>query len=271
MKCVITSGCSFTTGIELADYYEDKANGCESSNLIWSYHIKDTLWPDAKFVNVARSGASNACISRRVSHAVFDALKKYDPEDIVVLVMWTGIDRREWRLGTRNEIKEHTEFKYFNSLSSDGELMLKLTTPFFKDFPNPSWEDMRRKILKEENLGNIMKEYYSSHVTWTNSVYATLREIEYSSLYLKNKGVKYYYTTGESNWDTALEKSQGKDQYVDRLIEENDVVKNIYRKDGLAFYDYARQLNLPFCEYGHPGAEAHKVWSQLMTEWISND
>lgn len=271
MKCVITSGCSFTTGIELEDYFEDKPNGREGSNLIWSYHIKQKLWPDADFFNVARSGASNAAIARRVNHAVYKALENYKPDEIVVLVMWTGIDRREWRLGTRSDIKEHDEFKYFNSLASDGELMLKLNTPFFKDFPNPSWEDMRRKTLKDERLGNIMKEYYSNHVTWCNSIYATLKEIEYLSLYLDKNKIKYYYTTGETNWNEALEFSKGKDIYVDRLIEQNDVNKIIFRHNNLAFYNYARDNNLPFCEYGHPGAEAHVQWANLMIDWINND
>lgn len=271
MKCIITSGCSFTAGIELDDYYEDKDNGREGSNLIWSYHIKESIWPDAKFINVARSGASNTAIVRRVSHAVYEALQTYSPEDIIVLVMWTGIDRREWRLGTRAEIKEHSEFKYFNSLASDGSLMLKLKNSFFKDFPNPSWEDMRRKNLKDEHLGNIVKEYYSNHVTWVNSVYATLKEIEYLSLYLDKNKIKYYYTTGESQWDQALQSSLNKDMYVNRLIAQNDVNKIIFRHNNLAFCDYARDKKLPFCQYGHPGVEAHRQWAKLMTEWILND
>lgn len=268
MKCVITSGCSFTAGIELGDYYEDKANGREGSNRIWSHHIKQTLWPDAEFINVARSGASNTCIVRRVTHAVYEALKKYNPEDIVVLIMWTGIHRREWRLGTRAEINEHPEFKYFNTLASDGELMLKLKTAFFKDFPNPSWEDMRRKTLKEDKLGSIVKEYYSYHVTWVNSVYATLKEIEYLSLYLDKNKIKYYYTTGEDDWTTAIDKSKNKDQYVDRLIDETNILENIFRYNNLSFCKYARDKKLPFCEYGHPGEEAHRQWGNLMIEWI---
>ncbi len=87
-KIIVTSGCSFTNGAGT-----------------WPYHIGQRKY--GRVHNVADTGAGNSYISRSVIWEVNDQLKLgNDPKDIEVLIMWSGITRKEF-LSTKRENPMH--------------------------------------------------------------------------------------------------------------------------------------------------------------------
>ena len=75
---IITSGCSFTLG-----------------DGTWPYHINQKKY--GSVANVGDTGAGNSYISRSVIWEVNDQLKKgKNPNDITVLIMWSGVSRKEF-------------------------------------------------------------------------------------------------------------------------------------------------------------------------------
>ena len=87
-KIIITSGCSFT-----------------QSDGTWPYHIEQSKYGNVH--NVGDTGAGNSYISRSVIWEVNEQLKLgKKPEEIVVLIMWSGITRKEF-LSTIRENPMH--------------------------------------------------------------------------------------------------------------------------------------------------------------------
>mgnify|MGYP003635371671 FL=1 len=87
-KSIITGGCSFT-----------------NSDGTWPYQIDQEKYGYVH--NVADTGAGNSYISRAVIWEVNSELKDgISPDDIEVIIMWSGISRKEF-LSTKRENPMH--------------------------------------------------------------------------------------------------------------------------------------------------------------------
>lgn len=267
-KLVITSGCSFTAGVELSDYQDKQDRGLEESKLVWSYKIKELLWPSAEFFNAAKSGGSNTAIARKTIFYVEEALQKHKPEDIVVLVMWTGIDRREWRLPKNPNLTYNmSDFNYENTTASDALILKELDfVNVAKKFHHPVWTNFRKQSLKEKRLDKIITNYYKQLINRDSSLYDALKNIEYLSLYLDKNNIKYYYTTSDSHILEAVKNSTNNDMFLDRLIKNINPIENFFSINGKGFIEFSSTY--PMCEFGHPDKEAHTMFARAMLEWI---
>ena len=79
-KHIVIGGCSFT-----------------QSTGTWPYHIEQEKYGWVQ--NVGDTGAGNSYISRAVIYEVNEQLKLgKKPEEIVVLIMWSGITRKDFYL-----------------------------------------------------------------------------------------------------------------------------------------------------------------------------
>jgi hypothetical protein len=273
-KLIITAGCSFTTGIELDDYQDHWSVGLESSNLIWSYNIKEKLWPDAEFLNVAKSGADNSTITRRTIHYVSEKLSKYKPEDIIVLVMWTGIDRREWRLG--NDYKSQkkynmSETNFLSSTATDANLCIYNNTELkklMKEFFNEEWVDFRRDSIIDKGMEKILSEYYKKHVSNENGIYYSLSNINYLHNFLDKHKIKHFNTNAFQDLIRDTKLVEGRDMFIDGLIKNVDFKKFFVYDGDIGFTEFTEKKKFPLCEYGHPGKDAHAAWAIEMSKWI---
>lgn len=80
IKILISSGCSFT------DTSWDKT---------WPIYLAE-YFPQAKRKELGLGSSGNGLISRKVIYQVSEALKKYQPDEILVGIMWSNRDRHEF-------------------------------------------------------------------------------------------------------------------------------------------------------------------------------
>ena len=82
IKKIITSGCSFTD-IKFSD--------------TWPCVLKEK-YPNIDFDFLGLESSGNELIQKRATLAVTEALTQYQPEEILVIVMWSTHDRKTFFL-----------------------------------------------------------------------------------------------------------------------------------------------------------------------------
>ena len=91
MKYVIVSGCSYTAK---GHCWEDE-DGKYHVDIKWAEHLKNMIDPNAKLINVGKSGAGNEYIYTSLK----DEILKIDPKDILlVIAAWSGSTREDWQV-----------------------------------------------------------------------------------------------------------------------------------------------------------------------------
>ena len=80
VKHLITAGCSFSQVPNL--------------DVTWPVPLGETIGCETVYTGHGASG--NGIVSRKVIYNTMQALKKYKPEEILVGIMWSGYERREY-------------------------------------------------------------------------------------------------------------------------------------------------------------------------------
>ncbi len=174
-KHIITGGCSFTN--------------CGNS---WPYHIEQEKhgWVH----NVATPGAGQAYITRSVIHQVENILNRNEglPEDITVLVMWSGIDRFEI-LSTEKETPMH-------KLYIEGNDMNWLENFIFRNgdripFKESCWLKSSTRGMQWENkpVVKLFDTYFKHFHTEEESFVRSLENILRLQWYLESKNISYKF------------------------------------------------------------------------------
>tara|TARA_B100002019_G_scaffold174112_1_gene150531 strand:+ start:393 stop:1340 length:948 start_codon:yes stop_codon:yes gene_type:complete len=169
---IITSGCSFTLG-----------------DGTWPWHIDEKY---GFIANVGNTGAGNSYISRSVIWEVNDQLKKgKSPNDISVLIMWSGISRKEF-LSTIRENPLHKLWvdgphknwmgnfihdDHWNTFPSADSTWIKSSIPYM------SWDN--KSVTKFLDL--YWKHFYNEEESLINTLESILR-IQW---FLDKVGIKY--------------------------------------------------------------------------------
>ena len=99
-KNFITGGCSFTLGNELSD----DVDGITPSKRSWAYQL---MRNSAKvmhddYICVAKGGAGNSGIARRVFNAVANIKKDIS----CVVVMWSFLSRYDWAMPRHKNLED---------------------------------------------------------------------------------------------------------------------------------------------------------------------
>jgi len=163
-KILIAGGCSFTQ--------------VPNNNKNWPIFLRDKLKMQAYFLGAGSAG--NDLISKRVIHRVIQCLKiqKYKPEDLLVGIMWSGVDRGGYYLSNPplNYFKIDTGGEYFygnpNSISSELKYYIV----------KPGWED---------ELSNV---YYKHFYDEIGNLIDTLEHVLRVQWFLKLHNIKYFFT-----------------------------------------------------------------------------
>ena len=151
IKVLIASGCSFTQ-IPVHPFIEgfetkivpkqdiknifDTVNFDSKVRITWPIHL--SLLINCSTIFEGRGACGNGIISRSIIEATEHALKKYEPEEILVGVMWSGRDRAEY---------------------------------FFNDKPNYAYDNLgghKSKYYKNPMNITVKENYYITNAHWND-------------------------------------------------------------------------------------------------------
>ena len=165
-KLLITSGCSFS---------------CESFS--WPTHLAYSL--NLKINNVAESSQGNALISRKVIHALNSSLKIYKPEEILVGINWSTVERSERYIEKTDKFCGPPNLAFNPTSVVDGY---------------PNWRILRYEWLESMDS----KLYYEIYSNLISSIVYTIEHILRIQWYMKLNGIDYFMTSITDIIDTNL-------------------------------------------------------------------
>lgn len=155
-KVLIASGCSFT--------FEP-----------WNWPTFVSKDMGYELVNVGMASTGNGLISKKVLYNVENLLKSHKPEDIMVGVMWSGMDRNDFYLEKSVEHSLHFNWRENPTNVAHG-------------FNN--WEITNHHWGTEKSL-----LWYKNFHTQIGSVIQTIQNILMVQWYLERKNIKYFMST----------------------------------------------------------------------------
>ena len=159
-KHIITSGCSFT---DVRNHYN------------WPLHLSESFGITGNHVGLGSQG--NGLIARKAVYAVQQALQQgYEPEEILVGIMWSGRDRHDI---------------YFENLShqlTNTDYWINNPTHVVDNDPG-GWLIMNHHWTEKTN-----KIYYTHLHDHVNQRVLTLEKILWLQNYFDNLGIKYFMT-----------------------------------------------------------------------------
>jgi len=259
-KKIITCGCSFS----------DPSTPYTWVNLL-ERRIKKTN-PNVVFDHRGLSSQGNQLIQKKVTHAIYKAIQEgYKPEEICVLVMWSGHDRRSFYINNKDtmaRILDHWSKNkaiyqlQFGNLENTGENISCLGAsgtdshvlynkeggwymtggwhdeiPFFKEYLMFCDGLAESIILSLENMIMLQSLCKTHNIKlyeqfYLDNVYGLLEKYKY------HKECKHlYYLLEKSNWITT--------QSIHGYLKSIEVEDNQYFKSKLD---------------PHPNAHGHLIW-----------
>jgi len=162
MKKLIVGGCSFT--------FEDWC---------WPTHLANSL--EVELVNLGMGSQGNDLIKKTIIAQVEEELKAHQPQDLLVGIMWTGVDRWSYR---SDNTQADTNWGYTtiaNKINNPRSIVSGTNTHWF--FMNSHWDNIQSTL------------YYKNFHSHIGSMIETLEDVMFTQLYLKSKNIKYFMTT----------------------------------------------------------------------------
>jgi hypothetical protein len=162
MKQLITGGCSFSEC--LSPWIET-----------WPKHLESAL---SGYVHIPTGMGSqgNGLISRRIIYQIVQSLKKYNPNDLLVGIMWSGPSRHD---------------VYFQKtpvlIKEDG--YMENPTKFVPE-SNGSWTIMNHSWLTE-----LSQNHYRHYHDMTGQYIYSNEHVLRTQWFLKLHNIKYFMTT----------------------------------------------------------------------------
>ena len=163
-KILIAGGCSFT--------FEDWN---------WPGHLSKIL--DTSLVNNGMGSQGNALISRKLIYSVTESLKQYKPEEIIVGIMWSGIDRHEFYDTKR---KQATYWGWKNVENLDPRV--KNPTEVVPGRKN--WYILNYHWTNKESIN-----FYGNFHNHISSMIYTLEHILLTQMFLEKNNIDYFMST----------------------------------------------------------------------------
>jgi hypothetical protein len=155
-KTLIASGCSFTF---------------EPWN--WPTFVCNEM--NYNLVNVGMASQGNGLIAKKAMYQVDKLLKTHKPEDIVVGVMWSGIDRHDFYTDDSKRLSNINGWIENPTNVVDGRKNWVIT--------NYMWDIPQAKI------------WYENLHTYVGAMLMTIQNILMVQWYLERKGIKYFMSS----------------------------------------------------------------------------
>jgi hypothetical protein len=266
-RAIVTSGCSFTdTG--------------SVPGLTWPLHLENylrTKYPERNdlFVNIGKASQGNGLISRKTIYAVSKLLENgYQPENIIVGVMWSGPNRHDFYIGQGHHFSKDPLYYTgigdigpdldgsigYNLTSSGPEQVYNASNVIFKS--GKSWQIINPWFVNEES-----KAYYGTFgIAFSGYIYS-LEHILRTQWFLKVHGIKNFMTTFTSEVLPV------------GFIKSNQDTAHLYKQLDLDVflpiegeYEWCRDhsgFDFPKKDDPHPGKEQHQAFTErVIIPWL---
>lgn len=247
-----------TSGSELDNHIKDTDNGLETGPT-WACYLAKKLCPDAEYFCAALGGASNETVVRRGIYHISEKLKKYHSEEILVLVMWTSLGRKTWRIKDTN--RQHDNL-YIDTTANIGlDLIAR------KNLENPKMQE-----IKHQGLNEVVKATYRK-MHHDQNLYDSHQAVEYLDFFLDAHGIQNFQTSAWNDFVISEKMFEDtlhivKDKYLHRMLE-RAAKKNIFSVGNCnGFFLWAKANKYDTHPGGHPVEAAHEKYARLMYRWI---
>ncbi len=197
IKHVITGGCSFSD---------------ETSESTWIYRLQDkihNIHPEVTFRHTGFGGQGQELIQKKMSLALSESLEKYKPEEILVLPMWSGTERKAFYVDNKDYIQDIVEEWPKRGLSWNlqfADLYNRADPKNIKKVDSGSAPYDGNKITDYNTEGGwyvcnylmpdskLSTEYFSSVSTIVGFATVSLENVVFLHNLCKIKGVKIYHS-----------------------------------------------------------------------------
>jgi hypothetical protein len=264
IKVVYAEGCSVTAGAEHADW-RMTTDGLEYSETTWAAQIKRMCFPKAKYFPTARSASSNGHIRRRAIYYLNQLLKDYKGKEIVFLVQWTDIGRREVRL------QKVVDTKYYTTYHDEDEKLYTTILPI--DFKGANFnnkivrQEDRTAWLKKNNIFDYFSEFNLNVTSHEANTYDTLTEIDTLRTFCKANGIIMYETHAFANLLGRWYTLKSNDKFLLDLVSRIDIKSTSYYdvdeyNKPLGLHEWTKENKLQVGPGYHPLEEPHLAWAR---------
>lgn len=259
IRLILAEGCSAISGVEQLDYKEwsrdPRGEELEYSEHTWPAMLWKEKYPQAIYYPTARSGSSNMSIRRRILHYVRRFMQDgYLPNEILVCIQWSGIDRIEFSRSQTHNPKNLGEYGFEN-----------INPVYMQSIKNnAAW-------LKLHRFDNIIKQLYQNHYLDDDVLYYTYSNIDAVNTFLDSLGIKHIQSSGFENMFYPLKKTN---VFTQDLI--NQCLPRIHcephplnTEHKLGFFQYCQATldSKYFGPGGHPLKKGHEIWYEKIKQW----
>jgi hypothetical protein len=223
LKALVSSGCSFAYGFCLEDRTKSYA------------HLLSNLL-DVELIDTSTSGASNENIASATAFGVAEAIRRYRPEEIVVVVGWTEMGRMEF--WDRKLARIQSVFPFRRSENS--QTYQKDITKFVSEY---MWEPCY-SYYKLIHAFNYVQSLCKAHGI--------------PIIHLKN--IDLYKTSMPSG--KILHSTMRTEWYSENILSKQDQLCFDKMFESQSFYSIINERSdYAFIDSKHPTAIAHQFWA----------
>lgn len=171
-KILLTSGCSFT-----------------ENNETWPIWTSDML--DLELVNMGMGCQGNGLISKKLMYQVKQLLKRVEPQEILVGVMWSEPSRMEWY--TEDELTYPMTPETFQNMHQHNPCKFVHNGPGAWLYTNISWMD---RTMSTPDISKWATDFYTGRFCNITAMQIRTYEIIMNTQnFLQNLGIDYFMTT----------------------------------------------------------------------------
>jgi len=224
------------------------SSGCSFTHQPWSWAYKLQELNGYELLNVSMPCQGNNIIAQKVLYNVTEQLKTKNKEDIIVGVMWSGVDRHDFYMYDSTKLE-----------NIDG----------WEENPTDIIKGRKNWIIMNSNWNNpIATLWYQNFHTYVGAMIDTLKNVLLTQLFLEKNNIKYFMTTYINIFDNLNNDifSNPEVEYIYKMINFNTFLP----VDGC--YEWVRDNceNLGFNEvdlnggFGifHPNDYGHKMFTE---------
>jgi hypothetical protein len=230
--------------ITAGDVYSLPSDGSEWAIETWPTIVEKRIKAVKSATHTGEFAASNSLIARRAIHAVKKALEFEEPEDILLLVMWSNSSNRALLVDDGNALIAHDLKQELNGNNKDYNPYAHVlgTDLEGKQVDIPHWIPINSS-WKPEPIAEFYEKYDNKSAQVEDTVWNMLQVQNYCEL----KGVKYNWMNISSA--LMLDSVVLSDEHFAWAFDELDVDSELYT-EGLWNYIHERNDTALFARDG---------------------